>query len=67
MPTSSRAGAVHLHARLNGEMLHHYPITLSHSTDQGGSVRLRDDVGIVPYNHDQVHSIQRTKAVPYIL
>ena len=50
MPTSSRTGLVYFHALSNGEMLCCYPITLVHSTYIGGSVRSRDDVGIVPYN-----------------
>ena len=47
-------------ARLNGEISRFHPITLSHSTYQCGSVGFRDDVGIVPYNHDEPHSIQHT-------
>ena len=50
-------------ARLNGEMLCCYSITPFHSTYQGGSVRPRDDVGIVPYDHDGPQSIQHTFAV----
>ena len=52
MPTSSRAGVVHIRARLNGEMLCKESITPFHSTYRGGSVGLRDDVGIVPYKRD---------------
>ena len=33
-------------------MSYYDSITLSHSTNQGSSVRFRDDVGIVPYNRD---------------
>ena len=62
MPTSSRAGSVHIRARLNGEMLCCYSVTLFHSTHCGGSVGLRDDVGIVPYIHDGLHSTQYTLA-----
>ena len=36
---------------LNGETLCFHPISLLCSTYQVGSVRLRDDVGIVPYIH----------------
>ena len=50
-------------ARLNGEMLCCYPIPPFHSTYQGGSVRPRDDVGIVPYDHDGPQSIQHTFAI----
>ena len=50
---------VHFHVRLNGEMLCCYFITPFHSTNQGNSVRFRDDVGIVPYIRDGLHSIQR--------
>ena len=62
MPTSSRAGLVYFHGRLNGKMLCCYPITPFHSTYQGSPVRFRDDVGIVPYVHAEVHSIQHTLA-----
>ena len=34
---------------MNGGMLCFGSITLSHSTNRGGSVGFRDDVGIVPY------------------
>ena len=40
----------------------HYPVPFN---VPGGSVGFRDDVGIVPYNHDEPRSIQRTGAVPY--
>jgi len=46
--------------RLNGEMLFIIPFSLSHSTYQVGSVRLRDDVGIVPYICVGLRSVQRT-------
>ena len=49
-------------AQLNGKMLYCVPITQSHSTYRGSSVRSRDDVGIVPYVHDGLHSIQHTLA-----
>ena len=49
-------------ARLNGGMLCYDPISLFRSTYRGGSVGLRDDVGIVPYNLDGVRSVQRTMA-----
>ena len=73
MPTSSRAGSDKNHARLDGEILRFHPITLPHSTHQGGSVGSRDDVGIVPYMHDGLHSTQYTLAnrplswLPYAL
>ena len=51
---------VHFHVRLNGEMLCYHPVTPFHSTDRGGSAGLRDDVGIVPYDHDGLHSTQHT-------
>ena len=56
MPPPSRAGVEYFRARLNEEML--FPP--SHSTQCGSSVRLRDDVGIVPYIHVGVRTIQRS-------
>ena len=49
---------------LNGETLCFHPISLLCSTYQVGSVRLRDDVGIVPYIHVGLRSVQRI-AAPY--
>ena len=46
--------------RLNGEKLYKHPISLSHSTHHNGSVRLRDDVGIVPYIRVEPCTIQQT-------
>ena len=53
-----------IHARLNGKTLRYKSIPPSHSTYRGGPVRFRDDVGIVPYDHDRLHPIQRTAVVP---
>ena len=50
---------------MNGGMLCFGSITLSHSTNRGGSVGFRDDVGIVPYERDGVRSVQRTGAVSW--
>ena len=36
------------------------PVHPSHSTRRGSSVRLRDDVGIVPYIFVELRAIQRT-------
>ena len=64
--TPSRAGVVDFHARLNGEMLRYYLIAPYHSTYQGGSVRSRDDVGIVPYK--QIRSLcMRSLAIAFEL
>ena len=63
MPTSSPAGSEYFHARVNGGMLRYYPIPLSHSTYQGGSVGLRDDVGIVPHIHDGLHSMCNCRGI----
>ena len=60
MPTSSRAGVVHFHGRSNGETLCFQSIPPSHSTHCGGSVRFRDDVGIVPYIRVKLRTTQRT-------
>ena len=38
----------------------HYPIPPPHSTYCGGSVRFRDDVGIVPYIRVKLRTTQRT-------
>ena len=43
-------------------LLSHCPVPFN---VPGGSVRLRDDVGIVPYNCDGTHTVQRTGAVPW--
>ena len=64
MPTSSRAGVSFFMGGLNGETLCFHPISLFCSTYQVGSVRLRDDVGIVPYIHVGLRSVQRI-AAPY--
>ena len=60
MPTSSRTGVVHFHGRSNGETLCFQSIPPSHSTHCGGSVRFRDDVGIVPYIRVEPRTTQRT-------
>ena len=49
MPTSARAGVVHIHDPVEWGNVIHYPIPPSHSTRRRNSIRLRDDVGIVPY------------------
>ena len=58
MPTSARAGSVYFYGRLNGKCYFYYPVPPSHPTYQGDSVRLRDDVGIVPYILAELRSIQ---------
>ena len=60
MPTSSRAGSVYFQDPIEWGNVNYYPVLLPHSTYRGSSVRLRDDVGIVPYIHVGVRSIQRT-------
>ena len=46
-------------AWLDGEMLCFYPVSLFHSMYCGGSVGLRDDVGIVPYIRVGVCAVHR--------
>ena len=46
-----------------GEMLCFYPVSLFHSMYCGGSVGLRDDVGIVPYIRVGVCAVHRAWGV----
>ena len=62
IPTSSRPGAVYSMARLNGKMLYYYPVAPYHSTYRSDPTKLREDVSIVPYDHDGPQSIQHTLA-----
>ena len=59
MPTSSRAGEVYSHDPVEWGNVIYDPIPPPHSMHCGGSVRLRDDVGIVPYDLLELRAIQR--------
>ena len=60
MPTSSRAGSDYLHDLVEWGNVIYCPVPPSYSTHQVGSVRWRDDVGIVPYILVEPRTIQRT-------